>query len=266
MAKLSISNAWDETKAILASDGKLIAAVALALFVLPGIVLDVIMPAAPAGEMPPAGPWLVVAIAALLCSMVGQLAVIRLALGPHVSVGEAIAHGARRLLPFLGAGLLWVIPLMIAGAALWIPLSANPQNPSGGAALALLALAILGIFLAVRLLLMAAVASAERGGPVHILERAWHASAGNWWRLFGFLLLYAIGATVLIWAIGSVFGLVVRTLVGEISPGSVGGLIVAIVSQLVAAAVSVGFFVMCARIYSQAARDKAEVSVPSSGT
>ena len=41
MAKLSISQAWDETRLILARDGKLIAAVALALFVLPGIVLNV---------------------------------------------------------------------------------------------------------------------------------------------------------------------------------------------------------------------------------
>jgi hypothetical protein len=38
MANLSISAAWDETKAILAHDGKLFASVALALIALPALV------------------------------------------------------------------------------------------------------------------------------------------------------------------------------------------------------------------------------------
>ena len=50
MRALSISQAWDETRLILARDGKLIAAVALALFVLPGIVLDVAVPEMPTGK------------------------------------------------------------------------------------------------------------------------------------------------------------------------------------------------------------------------
>ena len=94
MAKLSISQAWDESRAVLARDGKLIGAVALALFVLPGIVLDLFMPEAPAGQFPPAGPWMAVAAVAILMSLVGQLAIIRLAMGPHLTVGEAITRVA----------------------------------------------------------------------------------------------------------------------------------------------------------------------------
>ena len=98
MSKLSISRAWEESKAVLASDGKLIGTVALALFVLPGLVLNLAMPRTHSSEFPQPGPWMVIGLAAVLISLLGQLSMIRLAIGPHVSVGEAIAHGARRIL------------------------------------------------------------------------------------------------------------------------------------------------------------------------
>ena len=53
---LSISKAWDETKAILVRDGRLIGAVALALFVLPGLVLDLAYPVTPPATLPKPGP------------------------------------------------------------------------------------------------------------------------------------------------------------------------------------------------------------------
>src|SRR6478735_5108156 len=112
MAKLSISQAWDETREILARDGKLIAAVALALFVLPGIVLNMVVPRVPVAEMRDPLAWIVLVVV-LLITLVGQLSIVRLALGPHIAVGEAIAHGARRLLPFLGAFFAWCVPLLI---------------------------------------------------------------------------------------------------------------------------------------------------------
>ena len=102
MSKLSLSPAWDETRAILARDGRLFVSVALALFVLPGLILNVTMPETVSGEMPAVGPWLAIAGVALLVSLVGQLAVIRLAIGPHVERrrgDHARAEAARALCP-----------------------------------------------------------------------------------------------------------------------------------------------------------------------
>jgi len=78
MRGLSISTAWEETKAILARDGKLFAAVALALIVLPQVVLAVV------GT--PIGPEAnalsrIVYVAALLLGLVSQIAFNRLAMG-----------------------------------------------------------------------------------------------------------------------------------------------------------------------------------------
>jgi hypothetical protein len=267
MSKLSLSQAWEETTAVLARDGRLFVAVALALFVLPGLILNVSMPQGQAGEFPPAGPWIAVAVVAALISLVGQLAVIRLAMEPHVAVGEAISHALRRLLPYIVAVLMWLVPILIVGSVLYEVLEVSQGQPSVGASVALLALSFGGMFLAVRLMLSSAVASAENAGPFEILRRSWQLSKGNWWRLFSFLVLFGIGAIVLLWAIESVVGLLVKMAFDASGPLTVGNLLVAIVSQLVSAVLSVIFFVLLARIYVQrSGTDRVQVSVPSSGT
>jgi hypothetical protein len=266
MAKLSISRAWDETREVLTRDGRLIGAVALALMVLPGLVLGVVMPKAPGGGFPPAGPWMIVGFVAALISLAGQLAVVRLALGPHISVGEAIAHGARRLPYYAGAVLLWTVPLLLVGGFLFAAVGSDPEHPSLGASLGLLLLSVLGFYLMVRLILALPVASAEPVGSLAILRRSWDLSHGNWWRLFVFLLVFLIAAAVVLVTVGIVVGTLARVIFGEVEPLSVGGLLVAIVGQLVSACMFVVMFVMLARIYAQrAAGAEAHVSVPSSG-
>jgi hypothetical protein len=265
MIKVSLSKAWEETTAVLARDGRLFFAVALALFVLPGLILNVTMPEAPAGEFPPPGPWIAVAVVAVLISFVGQLAVIRLAIGPHIAVGEAIIHGLRRLPYYVGALALWILPVIVIGSILYAMIAEGVESPSTVAAIGLIAVAVLGVFLAVRLILASAVASAETVMPQQILVRSWQLTTGNWWRLFAFLLLACIGALVLLAAVASVVGLLARMIFGDIGPLTLGGLLLAIVSQLLSAVISVIFFVMVARIYAQlTARSGAKV--PKSGT
>jgi hypothetical protein len=266
MSKLSISKPWDETKDIIARDGKLLVAVALALFVLPGVVLDLSVPPAPSGELPPPGPWIAIACVAILISLVGQLAVIRLAMGPHLTVREAIGHGARRLLPYVGAVIIWLLPFTLVGYFLYEAGAGDPQHPSPAAALGFLITSCVALFLAVRLILSSPVASSEAVGPVAILARSWAATRGNWWRLFGFMLLYGIGTLALIVAVQSVFGIIARLLLGGLGPWTVGGLLVALVGQLISAAASSVFFVMLARIYVQLAGRESPAGVPSSGT
>ena len=266
MSKLSLSRAWEETTRVLSRDGRLLLAVALALFVLPGLVLDVSMPEAVPGALPAPGTWMLIAFVALLVSLVGQLAVIRLSMEPHLSVGEAIMHGARRLFSYLVAALVWILPILLVGSVLYDLAGVSSGHPSVAAALGLLLLTVVGVFLGVRLMLSSAVASAENIGPFAILARSWRLSAGNWWRLFIFLLLFGIGALCLLWAVESVAGLLVRVIVEDSGPRSLGGLLVAIASQVVSALLSVVFFVMLARIYAHLARaTQAQPSVPSSG-
>lgn len=265
MAKLSISRAWDETKQVIARDGNLLTTIALALFVLPGVVSDIVTPAAPPGQLPKMGYWTVLAIIALLIALVGQLAVIRLAIGSGLTVGEAIRHGARRAPAYLAATLMWVLPFVILFMVLAGTSGGKLQDMPPAAALGLILLCGIVLFFAIRMLLSSAVASAEPVGPVEILRRSWQLTHGHWLRLFGFFVAVVIAALVAIIAVSAVGGILAQLIFGGVGPLTVGALLVALLTQIVSALVSVILMVMLARIYVQLSGEGAAVKVPTSG-
>jgi len=267
MTKLSISKAWDETRAIIARDGGLLMTIALALFVLPGLVSEVVTPKAPAGEFPPFGYWTILAVIALLIALVGQLAVIRLGTGSRATVGEAIGDGARRAPAYLAASLIWLLPFLLIGAALLGLVARDPDNISAPVAIGLLLLVCLMLYFAMRMLMTSAVASTESANPLAIVRRSWDLTRGHALRLLGFFLVFLFGAIIVVAAVSTIVGIVVELALGGTEPMTVGALLVALVTQIVSAAVSVLLMLMIARIYVQLAGEPAaEASVPHSGT
>lgn len=264
--KLSVSRAWDEARGVLRRERRLLAIVALALMVLPGTISDLVSPAAPPGKLPEPGAWMIVAAAAIIIGLAGQLAILRMAIGSGVTVGEAIAHGARRVPVYVAAMLIWIVPFALAFGLIGGGIAAAP----GAAAVLSLLIVLLFVallFIFVRLLPASAVAAAEPLGPVALLRRTWGLTQGHWWRLFAFLLLFLVLVVVLIAALGSATGLLAALVFGPLEPMSVGSLLVSLVTQIVSAAVTVTFAVMLGRIYVQlAGAGTAEASVPSSGT
>lgn len=267
MAKLSISKAWDETKAVVARDGGLLTTIALALFVLPGVVSDVATPAAPPSLFPEFGYWTILTAISLVIALAGQLAVIRLAIGTRLTVGEAIGHGVRRAPAYLAATLIWVLPFVIVAGLLIRDVGPEAQAPAPATTVGMLLLVCVMLFFAIRMLMTSAVASAESVGPLAILRRSWELTSGHWLRLFGFFLLFLVAAVIAIVAVSAVCGLIAQLVFGGIDRLTVGGLFVALVTQIVSAAVSILLMVMIARIYVQlAGAGTADVSVPTSGS
>ncbi|QIL02813.1 hypothetical protein G7078_08475 [Sphingomonas sinipercae] len=277
MRSLSISVAWDESKAVLARDGRLLIPVALAMVALPSIVSTLIDPGSPTSRG--SGISLLVFLLSLI-GMIGQLALIRLAIGPSLSVGDAILHALRRALPFIGAIILLVLILLIVSLPIIILLSITIAGASAGDAaldpaqlaasplfsVFVLVIFLVGIVIGVRMMMMSPVASAETAGPVAILKRSWELTRGKFWKLFAFLLLFVVAMVALMLAVGGVAGLGARSLFGEIEPFSGGALFVGVISGVLSALVTTVLSVMLARIYLQlAGRGEAEVSVPSSG-
>lgn len=250
MTKVSVSKAWDETKAILGRDGRLLMAIALALFVLPGLVTDLLTEPTRSGTMPKLSAGMMLGLVSVLIALIGQMAIVRLAVGPPLTVGEAIGHGARRMPVYLAATILWLLPFGLIGAAIVSAVRGKtPEQIPPSAALALLLLLAAVIFFAVKMLLTSPVASVERVGPIAAIRRSWQLTRGNWGRLFVFLMLFLVLVGVVTLAVGSVVGLLTRVLFGNPEPMSVGALVVSLVSQLLAAVLSVIFTVMLARIY-----------------
>jgi hypothetical protein len=271
MAALSISQAWDEAKARIASDGRLMMVVAIALIALPMAVTGVVSPRTATAESTLVSS--LIFLASSLLAIVGQLAVIRLAIGSNVSVGEAIGHAARRMPIYFLAAILIAIALFLALIpfvailyAAGIPLdSAAAQSPL--AVILLLAFVALAVFVGVRMLMSSPVASEEAIGPVAIIRRSWELTSGRFWRLFGFLLMFLIGAAVTMIAVNAAFTLLAVLLFGPVEPMSASALVVAIAEAVVNAAVTVLLAVMLARIYLQlAGRGSLDVTVPNTGS
>ncbi|MFL6794204.1 MAG: hypothetical protein ACJ8D6_04035 [Sphingomicrobium sp.] len=265
MAKMSLSKAWDETRTVLGREGKLFAAVALAMIFLPGVIVGVVEPEQTPATIMAGGTttWLILLTA--LIGLVGQLAMIRLALGPATSVRDAIAHGARRMPFYFAATMIWIVPLVVALLLFGKVFEAKPQEASGAQLLAVCIIVVALLYLVVRLILISAVASAEAVGPIGMLKRAWVLSKGHWWRLFGFVLLFGLAAVVLLGAVGAISGIVAGLLFGAAEPMSVAALFVALFTELASALVTTVFIVMIARLYAQAS-GLSSVSVPASGS
>ena len=268
MRALSISVAWEETQAILLRDGRLYVSVALALIALPSAINTLLNPGG--GMNASTAPaWIaLVTLVASLIALAGQLALIRLALGPSTTVGAAIGHGMRRLPVYLLAILIMVIglivlliPLGVLFALLGIPIRATGMKVQMTPATSVIFLFYMAIiaFFAVRLILSAPITSAEHSGPIAILRRSWRLTRGHWWPLFGFLAMFVVGAIIVLVAVGSAVGIGVRLTLGAIEPMSAAALVFALVQSLVSAAISALFALMLARIYAQLAGNSEQV-------
>ena len=269
MASLSISRAWDETKAVLARDGRLIWTVALALLFLPQVFANIISPPANLTNVPAPKAAGLIVLAALLIGMVGQLAIVRLAVGPATSVADAIRHGGRRFpsalaafIIFLFAMALILVPLIMALGL--TPMIMNPASPPPPNALGkILVLVLVAFFLSVKFLLVTPVASSEDAGPIAILKRSWALTGGNYLRLLGFVLLVTIAALVVVITAQIVGSLAAKLIADTVNPLSAGALVLALFTAGAQAALSAVFTVMLARIYVQVASHGAHASVPS---
>ena len=270
MAKMSISKAWEETTAIVARDGRLITSVALALVVLPQLVVGIISPPVP-GAVTPAGR--ILGTVAALIALLGQLALVRLATGPSTSVGEAIAHGTRRFPSPIGAFLillcglaLSVLPITAVLLSIgWLDAPVEGEAlPQSFVRFALLIM-ILGLALGAKLLMLMPVASSEKVGPLKILKRSWSLTNGHYWPLLGLELLLLLTALVILFAAQILGGIIAQVMGGAIVPFSLSALILALFLAVAQAGFMILVTMMVSRIYLQLS-GKSAGSVPSTGT
>lgn len=272
--KLSIGQAWSEATAVLRRDGGIIATVALALLVLPGALLGVMSP--PGSEMSQSGFAGILVLIATLIAFAGQIAIARIALGPPLTVGQAIALGFQRFASFFAAWILWLLPfilivalvLSVAGIdveALSADSSGAPPAVPGWVSLTIALLMIVLIVVAARMLLLTPVAAGERLGPVGLLKRSWQLSRGHSLKLFGLLVLLGIMFVVLVLGLGSAIGTVVVLVAGKSEAWSISALLLALVEGILSALISVFSAVLLARAYAQLTGSEATVSVPDAG-
>ena len=260
---LSISRAWDETRDIVKRDGKLMTVIVAALVMLPTALANLIDPSVPgeAATSPSAGQSLLELLMGLIMQ-VGALATTAVALRPSTSVAEAITVGVKKLLPALGAILLFVVPFFLL-IAVAIGITAGPEDAAqlearlaagdiDGTTLTIIFIAILlFIFLAIRLALMAPVTVAESDNPLTIIKRSWALTRGHFWRLFAYVVTLGIAALLVMAAISFVLGGIIVAILGTPEPMNLSALFLGLCVGAANAALVLVFATMSARIYAQ---------------
>src|SRR5437763_1882704 len=152
MRHLSLSQAWEEAKAIITREGRLFGSVALALVVLPQVILAVVgLPVGPQATSISE----IIYIAAVLFGFVAQIAINRLAIGPSVTVRDAIALGFVRLVSVFAVMVVLALAMVLitivfalilsAAGAMTLPNSGQPPSPSLVALLVVLTALIFAI-------------------------------------------------------------------------------------------------------------------------
>ncbi len=267
VTRLSVSQAWDETRAFVVHEARVLAPLGLALLFLPAAMAGLAAPAE-RGATPTASQVYLAFIALqVLIGIVGQIAISRLALGHRERIGDSIGHAVRRMPAYVGAALLFAVPVSIALAL--VMTAATAVSKAGNQGLSLLVLVLLTLMIVGLLILFArfslstAIASVEGGGPVTILKRGLTVTRGQVLRLLGTAMLFLIGGGLAVYAVTVAFGSLVTLLLGPPEPLTVSLLLIAVARAAVQAAVGVVFTVLLARLYAQRV---VAPGVPSSGT
>ena len=264
---LSIGNAWDEAKAALAKNRRLVVPVSLGLILVPAVISAMVEPRAAPGEQPDAGPWMWVMLVMIIVMLTGQMAIVLLTNGWQGSVGEAIGRALRRLPMLLLAALMVMVPLILLMSILLavVGISTGGDGSFSAASLAstgwlVILIGLLAILaVGVRLLPLVVLVASEDIGPVAAIKRAFALTRGHFWKLLGFMLLATIAFLIVAAAAGAVIGSIISLLLGRPEPWSVSLLLVALTAGLVQAAFVTLYTAMLARITAQLASPQASV-------
>jgi len=216
---------------------------------LPGAILQAIAPATMPGRLPESGLWLLFLPVVPVASLLGALAICRLALDPVETAREALREALARLLPLLGAALLLgLAAALLVGAGLWLAAALGSPLP-------LLIPFLLCLFCWIRLLLLTPIAAAEPVGPLALILRAWRLGAGRFWPLLALLLAAVLFSLIALIAAGLAGGFAARLAAGQPQPNLLAFLLALMVSALLQAVVAGLFTAFLARFYARLVRD-----------
>lgn len=251
MKKLSITTAWNETAPFVKRQFGLLFLIAFGLVALPTIILQAAMPAAPPGQPPEGGSWMLLVIPVIVLGVVGSLTITTLALARASDAREAFLHALRRFAPVLLATLLLGLAAALVALPVAVILVLLAGTGAGGLVLVTLAIVLAFVFVWVRMMLLNPVGAVEPIGPVAILRRSWMLTAGRFWKLLGFLVVMVILFVVVTFAVSAVLGSVIILLAGQPQDGNLTQVLLLLLNGLLNAGFSVFLTVMIARIYAQ---------------
>ncbi|CAN5316769.1 hypothetical protein BH09PSE3_BH09PSE3_24600 [soil metagenome] len=220
---ISMNVVWEDTVAFLRREAGLVIPLALATSLVGDVVNSL---AAPATAAAPPNPLLsVVTLAAVIWTIIGQLAIMALVLRPGSSVGEALSLAVRRLPTLIGAALLVGVGatiLLMPALIGFMQSGANPNIPASFSllpswvSLYFLIFACVAIWLSLRLSMLNPLVVDRQIGVIESLKTAFAMTRGVIARLilaaFVYFAMMVLLTTVVRFVLGSAFELLGRAI------------------------------------------------------
>lgn len=277
VARVNISAVWDRATEFLGDNIALLMPIAVPFVYLPQLVQGIIQPLSAVPSLATIAQ--LVGFAMVLVGLWGQLQLLALAIDPARGAADARGLATSRVAVVIGISALLVVALMLLAAPIGIALGIAgfdfqavmqastagtpvppPANMTPGIALFLLgyslALLIVLIWASARLLMVNAAILAERAG-FGAIARSFSLTRGNSLALIGVLLLYSVVSFVATLAAQSVFGAVLRLIIGGDGPITVASVITAAVVAGVATAFALLFNAFTGKYYVAARAQEA---------
>ena len=201
MARVSLTEVWDQARPFIAKEMSLLAPVALLFFSVPALLWSIVQPESmEMTSLSQPAPWMIWPLPLFVIQTFGSLTLISLALVPGISVREAMRRAVARLPVALGVlAILVAAGVVIAVIGLGAGGGKAVATPAmnGPLALALLLLALALLVVSTRLAVLWPSVAAGDDGVIKTLQRALRLTEGQFWRLLGLLLLAGVVSKVL---------------------------------------------------------------------
>lgn len=258
----TIQAVWDDSVAFMRRERALLVPLALATLGLGNMVIELAQDMSTGGNPSPTDMALsLLVLPAILWLLVGQLAIITLALRTNCSVGEALRHGAARVGINLLIGLLLGLALTLPFLPPIVALAPYAQQIAAKdythihlplwASLWCLGLAALLLFISTRLFVLAAVTLERRGNPVVLIQQSFALTRGVFWKLLLFTIGLAIFTLILQGAVAASFGLAAALLGKLIGSPLTGKILESIAQSVLMAALGCVQSVFVAKAYQR---------------
>jgi len=261
---LSIEDAFSWTQRFAAREWRLLLPVALAFLAFPPLMMDLLVPqsvwqslaTAVQSQNPQAATGamqivLPIMAAILLIASFGGLAISAMALLPGVSVNEALMLALRRLPTMLGAVLLVAAGQLLVAMILTVIFGVAHLAGPGGQSLMVGVVMGVTLFVTIRLIALSPMVVTRRSSAISAIRESWHISQGAFWRILGAVLVYGLGAMVVMLALNYAVGIMLALAAHAVGLDELGRDLIAVFDRCIGALLALGFHLLIAAIFRQ---------------
>jgi hypothetical protein len=253
---ISMSAIWDESAALIRRESHLLVPVALATVGIGAVISGLTQPETPAAGLGTMG--MLGFVMGNLLSLLGNLALMALALMPGMSVGESLRLAVARMPKMLGIVAVFLITLIVMMIPIVIilkisgaPISANmtAEDLPGVAILMALIVGAALLYASARLLTLSAFVVDRNPPIIEAIKSSFASTNGIVAKIIGVLLLFFVVTLVVSGAVASLSGILFGMLGKAVGAPLLGKGLTVLATGLVSALLSIVSTVFAAMLY-----------------